>query len=274
MHDELSKPLRGRHAVVTGAATGIGRATAVALARAGADVAGLSLGPEEERRKTLELVQDTGVDALMVEDDVTDSAAVESFAANLEGRWGAIDVWVNNAAIGITRPLIDTSDEEWRSVISTNVDAYFYGARAAAKRMIPRGYGRIVNISSVTRRQPIAKLASYVTSKGAVTAMTSVMALELAPCGITVNSIAPGAIETEPPSFTPAQRTGYESRIPLGRVGDPDDISAAVVFLASEAAGYVTGHELVADGGLSINGNVVPIELSGGPNSPPPEADS
>jgi NAD(P)-dependent dehydrogenase (short-subunit alcohol dehydrogenase family) len=265
MSKDPSLPLRGRHAVVTGAATGIGRATAIALARAGADVAGFSLGPEEARRAALEQIEAAGVDGSMVQGDVTDPVAVESFAADLESRWGGIDIWVNNAAIGITRPLVETTDEEWRSVISTNVDAYFYGARSAAKRMIAKGYGRIVNISSVTRRQPIAELSAYVTSKGAVTAMTRVLALELAQWGITVNSIAPGAIETEPPSFTPSQRAAYELRIPVGRIGEPDDISAAVVFLASDAAGYVTGHELLADGGLSINGNVVPIELPGAP---------
>jgi NAD(P)-dependent dehydrogenase (short-subunit alcohol dehydrogenase family) len=252
--------LRGRCAVVTGAARGIGRATALALAGAGVNVAGFSLGSAEERETTLDAVLAKGVEGLMIEGDAGDPGAVEDFASTVDEHWGGPDIWINNAAIELKSPIAETTDRMWREVMRTNVDAYFFGARAAAKRMMRQGSGRIINVSSVTRRQPVSGLAAYVTSKGAVTAMTSAMAVELAEFGITVNAIAPGAVDTPLPAFSEEQRAAYAGRIPLGRIAAPGDIAAIAVFLASDAARYVTGHELLADGGLSINGNVGPRE--------------
>jgi NAD(P)-dependent dehydrogenase (short-subunit alcohol dehydrogenase family) len=124
--------------------------------------------------------------------------------------------------------------------------------------MVPRGSGRIVNVSSITASQPISDMAPYICAKGGVVALTRALALEFGPQGIGINAIAPGAIETPLTAtlYTPAVRSAYEERIALGRVGRPEDIARAILFLASDAAGYVAGHELVVDGGMTLNGNV------------------
>lgn len=253
MHD-----VSGRRAVVTGASSGIGQATAIALARAGADVASLHLPDADGAAETVAAIEAAGRRALLLEGTTADADQVEAFADRVERELGPIDIWVNNAARIMVRPFLEMSDAEWHDLLGSNLHGYYHGCRAALRRMEPRGAGRIVNVSSITAIQPISDLAAYIAAKGAVVALTKALALEFGPRGIAVNAIAPGATETALTAhmYTPEVRRTYEQRIAVGRVGVPEEVADAVVFLASDAARYVTGHELVVDGGMILNGNV------------------
>lgn len=249
--------LSEKRAVVTGAGSGIGQAIAIALATAGADVAILDLA-EDGAKRTADEVQHLGRKAIVRTADTSDPDAVETFAATVENAWGGIDIWVNNAGRLLVRPFLEMNDAEWHGLLGTNLHGYYYGCRAAARRMTAQGHGRIINVSSVTRQQPVSDMTAYVTGKAAVVGLTQSLALELGPTGVTVNAIAPGATHTgmSASAYTPAVTALYEARIAVGRIAQPGDLGGAAVFLASDEAAYVTGHELLVDGGLLLNGNV------------------
>jgi NAD(P)-dependent dehydrogenase (short-subunit alcohol dehydrogenase family) len=250
--------LTGKRAVVTGASSGIGQATAIALAAAGADVASIHLPDDDGARYTREQVERAGRHALLVEGTTSSAADVEAFAEQVERELGPIDIWVNNASRMHIEPFLEMSDDTWHNLLGSNLHGYFHGCRSALRRMVPRGAGAIVNVSSITAIQPIADMAAYITAKGGVVGLTQALALEFAPRGVRVNAVAPGATLTglTRDSYTPEVKAVYEQRIALGRIGQPEDIARAVLFLASDAAGYMVGHQLVVDGGMILNGNV------------------
>jgi len=243
--------LTGRVAVVTGAGKGLGRAMALALAAAGADVV-VSSRTMADISKVRDEIRDLGRRADAVPVDCADETSCERLMARAIERLGTVDILVNNAGINVRKPILDLCAEEFDRVLKTNLYGYFYCARAAGRHMVARGSGKIINISSMMGRVALPTQGAYASSKGAVEQLTNVLALEWAQAGVQVNAIAPAYCETPLTQavFNDPERHRFVcERTPMGRWGQPYELAGAVIFLASDASSFVTGHVLKVDGG-------------------------
>ena len=242
--------LNDKVAVVTGAGRGIGRAVAIAYARMGADVICVSR-TEENSAKVAAEVEELGRKAWAKAVDVSDTAAVEAASKEILEQAGKVDILVNNAGVTRDNLLMRMSEEEWDTVLNTNLKGAFNFTKALTRPFIKQRSGRIINIASVIGLIGNAGQCNYAASKAALIGFTKSVAKELAPRGITANAIAPGFIETDmTAALDDKVREGIIGNVPLGRFGSPDDIAHTAVFLALEASGYITGQVHAVDGGM------------------------
>jgi gluconate 5-dehydrogenase len=246
--------LSGQVALVTGTSRGLGQYFARALAKAGADLILTS-----RKRETLAEfegeIRALGRRVVSLELDVRDHASIQSMAAQAEAAFGQIHILVNNAGCNVRKPALEVTWDDWNLVLDTNLRGSFFVAQAIARGMVARGYGRIINIGSVTSVFGYAGLAPYGASRGGIRQLTMSLADDWSPHGVTVNCLAPGWFKTN------QNRVMYEDpewveylveRIPANRPGMPNDLDGAIVFLASEASRYITGQTLLVDGGISV----------------------
>ena len=241
--------LTGRVAVVTGASRGIGRAVARELATTGARV--LAGARDQHADAVAAEITAGGGTAHAVSVDVMDAASVRRMIGTALDRFGRVDILVNNAGIARDQLLVRMKRDEWDAVLATNLTAAFTCAQAALRPMLKQRFGRIINISSVVGQMGNAGQANYAASKAGVIGMTKSLAREVASRGITVNVVAPGMIDTEMTrAVMQASREAWASEIPLGRLGTPEEVAAAVGFLASDKAAYITGQVVGVNGGL------------------------
>ncbi len=251
--------LEGQVAVVTGARRGIGGAIALAFAQAGADVAVSDIVIDDgELASVAQQIKKLGRRSLAIQTDVTKKSDIDSLVQKTEDQLGPIDILVNNAGIGSGTKLLDMEEEDWHKVLDTHLTGAYLSCRAVGKRMVERKKGNIINISSIEGVRiafPIRQGANpYPSAKAGLIMLTRGLARELAIHNIRVNAIAPGGIKTEmlrPAWENPELAQLINAWIPMGRLGQPDEIANVAVFLASDAASYVTGHTIVADGGFT-----------------------
>lgn len=243
--------LEGKTALVTGASRGIGKAIALRLAKEGANIAINFAGNVAAAEEVKAAIEADGGKAILVQADVSDSAAVDAMVKTVVDNFGGIDILVNNA--GITRDglLMRMKDEDWDAVLNTNLKSIFLCTKAVSKLMMKKRSGRIVNMSSVVGVNGNAGQANYSAAKAGAIGFTKSMAKELAGRGITVNAIAPGFIQTDMTAVLPeAVKESMAKSIPLGRLGAPEDIAGTVLFLVSDCASYITGQVINVDGGM------------------------
>jgi NAD(P)-dependent dehydrogenase (short-subunit alcohol dehydrogenase family) len=248
----MSTPDAPRIAIVTGSDSGIGRATAVALAKAGFDVGITWHSDREGAEGTAKEVQELGRRAEVRQLDLTNLPSAADVIDELADALGGLSVLVNNSGTGTATPLLDIDYDSWRTVLATDLDGAFLCLQRAARRMIAAGHGgRIVNVTSVHEHQPRVGAAPYCAAKGGLGLLTKTAALELAEHGITVNAVAPGEIATPMTGQEDENPRGtHRPGVPLGRPGDAWEIAAVVAFLASPEASYVTGASWPVDGGM------------------------
>jgi len=246
--------LKNKVAIITGARRGMGKADALALAKAGAKVVVSDIS-QPDCQKVVEEIKKQKGEAVAVKCDVAKKEEVDNMVKVAIDQWGKVDILINNAGICQFKPFLDLTEEEWDRTIDINLKGYFLCAQAAAKEMAKQKSGAIVNIASIAMGQVgvgFATLAHYTASKGGIVGMTETLAIELGVHNIRVNAIAPGVIETpmiDPVKQDPKAMEGILTRLPLHRVGKPEEVSNLVLFLASDESSYITGSTVVVDGG-------------------------
>lgn len=249
--------LSGKTAIVTGGNTGIGRAIALGLARAGASIA-IFARNQERNRATLAELKQIAPKAIAIGLDVSKRAKLKPAVAQVERELGPVDILVNNAGFAVLKPLMEHTEEDWDSVLETNLNACFMLSQIVARAMIPRRAGKIINVASIGGFKGTPIYPSYGVSKGGLLQLTRCLAIELAPHNIQANSLAPGWTTTDmtawirdDPKYAAAKKQMIE-RTPAGRFADADEMVGAAIFLASAASSFVTGADLIVDGGFFI----------------------
>jgi len=243
--------LDGKTAVVTGASRGIGRAIALQLANEGANVVVNFSGSEQKAQQVVDEIQALGSTAIAVQANISDSDSVQQLMNAALEQFGSIDILVNNAGITRDNLLMRMKEDEWDDVMNTNLKGVFLCTKAVTRQMMKQRAGRIINISSIVGVMGNAGQANYVAAKAGVIGLTKTTARELASRNILVNAIAPGFITTEMTDTLPEDvKSSMLAQIPLAKLGQPEDIAKAVVFLASDDASYMTGQTLHIDGGM------------------------
>ncbi len=245
--------LDGKVALVTGASSGIGKAIAIDMARSGAAVVVNYSSSPDGANEVVEAIGNEHGKAIAVKADVSSPGDVSSMVAQAVSKFGGVDVLVNNAGIEMQRSFLDVRVEDWDRVIAVNLRGPFLCTQAAAREMVKRGKGTVINISSVHEDLPFPGYAAYCAAKGGLRMLCRDLALELAKYRINVVNVAPGAIKTPINQKTlddPEKKSALQHEIPLGRVGEPEEVAKLVTYLASDQASYITGTTIVIDGGL------------------------
>ncbi len=253
MNNELFD-LSGRVALVTGASKGLGKAFAVALASAGADIA-LHARNIDDLKAVKSLIETRGRRAEIFYTDVLDKACIDDSVASTLETFGQIDILVNNAGVNVRKPVLELSADEWDMVLNTNLRGYFLMARAVVPAMLSRGSGKVINVASILGAVGLPTQLAYASSKGGVVQMTKVMALEWAKQGIQVNAIGPTYFETPLVAQLRNDPERYQfivDRTPAGRWGQPEELAGLIIFLASRGSDFITGQTIFIDGGWTI----------------------
>jgi len=256
--------LKDKVAIITGSGQGIGERIAARFAAEGAMIAVADANVENAKKVAAEIAENGGA-AIAVHVDVGEPALAEAMVGRTVERFGRVDVLVNNAGIGLNKPFLTTTPEEWDRQLRVNLTGQFLCGQAAARQMTRQGGGRIVNVASISGQRGGQGRAAYGAAKAGVILLTRVMAVELAPHGINVNAISPGPVDTEQSrgTHTPATRRSYLDRLPLKRYGLREEVAAAALFLAGDEASFVTGHVLNVDGGFDAAGLMFDPEQHG-----------
>ena len=245
--------LEGKIALVTGAAKGIGRAIALALAADGATVVVNYNGSKERAEQVVEEIKALGADGMAYQCNVADTAATADMVKEVIKTYGKLDILVNNAGITRDNLIMKMSEEDFDAVIDANLKGCYNTIKAVSRQMLKQRAGRIINITSVSGILGNAGQANYAASKAGIIGLTKTMARELASRGITVNAVAPGFVDTDMTQVLPENvKEAATAQIPLGRFGKPEDIANMVAYLASEKASYITGQIISVDGGMAI----------------------
>lgn len=247
--------LAGKTAIITGASSGIGKTTALFLAKAGADVV-LAARRIEKLEEVAKEIEKTRQKALPVQVDVSQKSDIQKMVSQTVEKLGKVDILINNAGVLEYKDFLEIDDEHWNKILDVNLRGYLWCAQEATKEMAKNKSGKIINIASIAGLAAFPQITTYNVSKAAVIMLTKSMATELGPMRINVNAVAPGIIETEMTEGMlkdPKTVEGFLTKVPLGRTGKAEDIASAVAFLASDLANYMTGTVVVVDGGWTCH---------------------